>query len=196
MTIQDPDSLVLYSTIVLESLFSSKTDKQELTSRIADLTAALLGNNPIERYELAKKLKIAYGQRSDFVHGAVDRPRQYAKTAMWMFKIATLALWETVQLVAIDEKFSDWDKFHDYVQRRKYGVKQSEGGLHAANDLNDVKRDEEPPAYPPSRPSPPRAARDPAHRALASAERIPSLKSSRPIRRSQKRLPDSFRLAS
>ena len=96
--IVDPDSLMLYSTIVLESLFSSESNKQEVTTRIADLTAALLAGSGNDRYELSKKIRKAYGLRSDFVHGSVDRPARYSNEAAWLFKVATLALWEVVKL--------------------------------------------------------------------------------------------------
>lgn len=121
----DPDSLMLYSTIVLESLFSSESDKQEITSRIADLTAALLGRSGNDRYELSKKIKLAYGLRSDFVHGSVDRPAEYSEKAAWLYKIVTLALWEIVKLrTASDSPFSNWTEFIEYVQRRKFGAEK------------------------------------------------------------------------
>jgi hypothetical protein len=119
----DPDSVILYSTIVLETLFSSKTDKQEVTTRIADLTAGLLGTSAQHRYELSRKTKQGYAQRSEFVHGAFDRPSGYETTAMWLFKIATLALWEAVRLVVFEgERFGLWQDFCQYVERRKYGA--------------------------------------------------------------------------
>ena len=121
--LSNPDLLVMYSTIVLESLFSSITDTQEVTSRIADLTAGLLGNSPGERYDLSTKVKKAYGLRSEFVHGAVDKPAKYANDAMWLFKIATLALWRTVETtIAVGPHYQDWSQFIEYVQRRKFGA--------------------------------------------------------------------------
>jgi hypothetical protein len=75
----DPDSLIFYSTIVLESLFSSESDKQEVTTRIADLTAGLLGQSGNNRYELSKKIKRLYGLRSNFVHGSINRPAAYSE---------------------------------------------------------------------------------------------------------------------
>ncbi len=119
----DPDLLIMYSTIVLESLFSSPTDKQEISSRIADLTAGLLGNSPGERYDLSTKVKKAYGSRSEFVHGSVDRPAKYANDAMWLFKIVTLALWRTVETtIAVGSPYQDWSQFIEYIQRRKFGA--------------------------------------------------------------------------
>jgi hypothetical protein len=121
----DPDSLILYSTIVLESLFSPKSDKQEVTSRIADLTAGLLGRTGNHRYALSKRIRGAYGLRSDFVHGSVDRPAAYSEKAAWLFKIVTLALWEVVRLrIALEPPFSDWTEFIEYVQRRKFGAER------------------------------------------------------------------------
>jgi hypothetical protein len=79
--IVDPDSLTLYSTIVLESLFSSESNKQEVTTRIADLTAALLAGSGNDRYELSKKIRKSYALRSDFVHGSVDRPAAYSSSS-------------------------------------------------------------------------------------------------------------------
>ena len=107
--IVDPDSLMLYSTIVLESLFSSENNKQEVTTRIAELTAGLLGTSGADRFELSKKIRRAYGLRSDFVHGSIDRPARYSMDAAWLFKIATLALWEVVRLrTASESPFSEW----------------------------------------------------------------------------------------
>jgi Apea-like HEPN len=121
--IVDPDSLTLYSTIVLESLFSSESNKQEVTTRIADLTAALLAGSRNERYELSKKIRKAYGLRSDFVHGSIDRPAQYSEEAAWLFKIATLALWEVVKLrTALHPPFLEWKAFENFVERRKFGA--------------------------------------------------------------------------
>jgi hypothetical protein len=120
-TIRDPDALTLYSTVVLETLFSSQSDKQEVTTRIADFTAGLLGNSASERYDLARRMKGAYSRRSDFVHGNIERDADYVLTAIWLFKIATLSLWKCVQLAIVDGKFRDWEKFIDYVQLRKFG---------------------------------------------------------------------------
>lgn len=121
----DPDSLILYSTIVLESLFSSESDKQEVTSRIADLTAGLLGRSGNDRYTLSKRIRRTYGLRSDFVHGSVDRPAAYSEKAAWLFKIVTLALWEVVRLrIALESPFSNWTEFIEYVQRRKFGAER------------------------------------------------------------------------
>jgi hypothetical protein len=118
----DPDSLMLYSTIVLECLFSSESNKQEVTTRIADMTAGLLAGSGHDRYELSKKLKKAYGLRSDLVHGSVDRPAGYDQKAAWLFKITTLALWETVRLrTALHPPFTKWQEFEEYVERRKFG---------------------------------------------------------------------------
>jgi hypothetical protein len=123
--IVDPDSSMLYSTIVLESLFSSESNKQEVTTRIADLTAALLAESGNDRYELSKKIRKAYGLRSDFVHGSVDRPARYSNEAAWLFKIATLALWEGARLrTALHPPFSDWKGFENYVERRKFGTEK------------------------------------------------------------------------
>jgi hypothetical protein len=119
----DPDSLVLYGTIVLESLFSSESDKQEVTTRIADYTAALLGQSGNDRYELSKRVKRLYGLRSNFVHGSVDRPDKYSEESALLFKMATLALWEVIRLrTASPPPFSNWEEFEKYIQRRKFGV--------------------------------------------------------------------------
>ncbi len=119
----DPDSLILYSTIVLETLFSSDSNKQEITMRIADLTATLLAQSGNDRYELSKRIRRAYGLRSDFVHGSVDRPAAYSEKAAWLYKIATLALWEVVRLrTALHPPFSEWKDFEKYVERRKFGA--------------------------------------------------------------------------
>ena len=121
----DPDSLILYSTVVLECLFSSESNKQEVTTRIADMTAGLLAGSGHDRYELSKKLKKAYGLRSDFVHGSVDRPAEIDWKAAWLFKIATLALWEAVRLrTALHPPFTKWEEFEKYVERRKFGVER------------------------------------------------------------------------
>jgi hypothetical protein len=118
----DVDSLVLYSTIVLESLFSSESNKQEVTTRIAELTAGLLGTSEADRFELSKRIRKAYGLRSGFVHGSIDRPARYSNDAAWLFKIATLALWEVVRLrTVLHPPFSDWKKFENFVERRKFG---------------------------------------------------------------------------
>jgi hypothetical protein len=117
----DPDSLILYSTIVLETLFSSKADKQELTVRVADYTAGLLGRSPQDRYDLARRMKRAYAQRSAFVHGGTERPGDYDSTAMWLFTISTLALWETVKLQVSGSPFADWEQYETYIVKRKYG---------------------------------------------------------------------------
>jgi Apea-like HEPN len=114
--------LVLYSTIVLESLFSSESNKQEVTTRIAELTAGLLGTSEADRFELSKRIRKAYGLRSGFVHGSIDRPARYSNDAAWLFKIATLALWEVVRLrTVLHPPFSDWKKFENFVERRKFG---------------------------------------------------------------------------
>ena len=119
----DRDSLILYSTIVLESLFSSESDKQEVASRIADLTGGLLGRSGNDRYALSKRIRGAYGLRSSFVHGSVRRPAAYSDKAAWLFKIATLALWEVVRLrITLEPPFSNWTEFIEYVQRRKFGA--------------------------------------------------------------------------
>lgn len=121
--IVDPDSLILYSTIVLESLFSSESDKQEVASRIADLTAGLIGRSGNDRYALSKRIRGAYGLRSHFVHGSVGRPAAYSDKAAWLFKIVTLALWEVVRLrIALEPPFSTWKEFIEYVERRKFGA--------------------------------------------------------------------------
>jgi len=121
--IVDPDSLTLYSTIVLESLFSSESNKQEVTTRIAELTAGLLGTSGADRFELSKKIRKAYGLRSDFVHGSIDRPARYSMDAAWLFKLATLALWEVVRFrTASDSPFSEWKEIEAFVERRKFGV--------------------------------------------------------------------------
>jgi hypothetical protein len=121
----DPESLMLYSTIVLECLFSSESNKQEVTTRIADMTAGLLAGSGYDRYELSKKLKKAYGLRSDFVHGSVYRPAGYDEKAAWLFKIATLALWDTVRLrTDLHPPFTKWEDFEEYVERRKFGAER------------------------------------------------------------------------
>jgi hypothetical protein len=123
--IVDPDSLTLYSTIVLESLFSSESNKQEVTTRIADLTAGLLAGSGNDRYELSKKIRKSYGLRSDFVHGSIDRPAKHSEEAAWLFKIATLALWEVVRLrTTLHPPFSKWEEFEKYVERRKFGAEK------------------------------------------------------------------------
>jgi Apea-like HEPN len=119
----DPDSLILYSTIVLETLFSTDSNKQEVTMRIADLTAALLAQSGNDRYELSKRIRRAYGLRSDFVHGSVDRPAAYSEKAAWLYKVATLALWEVVRLrTDLHPPFLEWKDFENYVERRKFGA--------------------------------------------------------------------------
>ena len=119
----DPDSLLVYSTIVLESLFSSEGETQEVTSRIADFSAALLGPAGDDRYALSKKIKDLYRLRSKFVHGSVDRPDSYSEASARLFKMATLALWEVVRLrTALHPPFSNWEEFEKYVQRRKFGA--------------------------------------------------------------------------
>jgi Apea-like HEPN len=123
--ILDPDSLTLYSTIVLESLFSSESNKQEVTTRIADLTAALLAGSGNDRYELSKKIRKLYGLRSDFVHGSIDRPAQYSQDAARLFKIATLALWEVVKLrTALHPPFSKWKDLKNMLSRESSGQKK------------------------------------------------------------------------
>jgi hypothetical protein len=124
-SIVDPDSLTLYSTIVLETLFSSDSNTQEVTTRIGDLTAALLAGSGNDRYQLSKKIRRAYGLRSDFVHGRVDRPAKYSEEAAWLFKIATLALWEVVRLrTALHPAFSKGEEFEKFVERRKFGAEK------------------------------------------------------------------------
>jgi hypothetical protein len=109
--------------VVLESLFSSESNKQEVTTRIADMTAGLLAESGNDRYELSKKIRKAYGLRSEFVHGSVDRPAAHSKKAAWLFKIATLALWEAVRLrTALHPPFTKWEEFEDYVERQKFGA--------------------------------------------------------------------------
>jgi hypothetical protein len=110
--ILDPDSLTLYSTIVLESLFSSESNKQEVTTRIAELTAGLLGTSGVERFELSKKIRKAYGLRT-----------RYSNDAAWLFKIATLALWGVVRLrTGLHPPFLAWKDFENFVERRKFGA--------------------------------------------------------------------------
>jgi hypothetical protein len=92
-----------------------------VTARISDFTAGLLGNSAEERFDLAKRMKAAYPRRSDFVHGNIDREADYARTAIWLFKIATCSLWKCVELTIVQAKFADWNQFIDYVQRRKFG---------------------------------------------------------------------------
>jgi hypothetical protein len=119
--VRDPDAFILYSTVVLEALFSSPTDKQEVTTRISDFTAGLLGNSAKERYDLAKELKKAYSKRCDFVHGNIDREEDYTRKAIWLFKIATCALWKCIELTVVEDRFKNWDQFIEFVQRRKFG---------------------------------------------------------------------------
>jgi hypothetical protein len=121
----DPDSLTLYSTVVLETLFSPESSKQEVTTRIADFTAALLGRSANDRYELSKSIKQGYGLRSKFVHGSVDRPTAYSQKAARLFKIATLALWQTVSLRTDSHPpFSEWAEFERYLEHRKFGAEE------------------------------------------------------------------------
>jgi hypothetical protein len=87
------------------------------------LTAALLAGSGNDRYELSKKIRKAYGLRSDFVHGSIDRPAKHSEEAAWLFKIATLALWEVVRLrTTLHPPFSNWTEFEKYVERRKFGA--------------------------------------------------------------------------
>jgi len=118
----DPDLVILYSTIVLETLFSSKSEKQEVTARIGDLTAGLLGKSGDDRYWISRKTKKAYALRSVFVHGEGERPFDYPSTVDWLFKIATLALWRTVQwAIPKSPPDRDWKQFIEIVERRKFG---------------------------------------------------------------------------
>jgi hypothetical protein len=118
----DPDALVLYSTVVLEALFSPQGDTQELSGRISDTAASCVGQSPAERYALARKLKAAYALRCDFVHGSAERRADHAEKAIWLFKIATCCLWQCVKLVVVDSTFANWDDFIDHFQRRRFGV--------------------------------------------------------------------------
>jgi hypothetical protein len=118
----DPDALVLYSSVILEALFSSQGDTQEVSGRVADLAASCVGQSPAERYTLSKKLKAAYALRCDFVHGRAERRAGYAAKAIWLFKIATCCLWHCVKLGVVDRTFAEWDEFIDYIQQRKFGV--------------------------------------------------------------------------
>ena len=43
--------------------------------------------------------------------------------AAWLFKLATLALWEVVRFrTASDSPFSEWKEFEAFVERRKFGA--------------------------------------------------------------------------
>ncbi|CEG30042.1 HEPN domain-containing protein [Peribacillus simplex] len=62
-----PMKIVLYCT-ALECLFS--TSKSEITHKISERVAVLLGTSTEERKELSKFIKKAYGYRSTIIHGS------------------------------------------------------------------------------------------------------------------------------
>lgn len=115
--LSNPDALIIYSTVVLEALFSSQGESEGATGRLADLTASCLGQSPVERFELARQLKKYYAFRSDVVHGRSERSAKHESAPIWLFKIATCALWQAVKLVIVDRSLTNWDQFNEFFQR-------------------------------------------------------------------------------
>ncbi len=63
----------------LECLFSKKDTNTEVTHRVAEKAAFLLGSNPVERKDIYKRVQQAYDMRSSVLHGGTIRDKDLSK---------------------------------------------------------------------------------------------------------------------
>jgi hypothetical protein len=74
LTTDDPCLAMIYTGVCLESLLLDRTSKEDVSARVADAVAMLLGRTRAERQDYRKRVKATYDARSTAVHrGAYDK---------------------------------------------------------------------------------------------------------------------------